>query len=356
MVEDNEHLNELRKTLAPARMPVAKAIFLTDLAALQDDVQRLSRTLNDIETTCAELHRKGEFETAATITSELSSLLPGTGAVETEKDKALRNCLGNLINDDTGRLVLERMMQEGDSLKVTLDALGGHVCRYVCELAARSDAALCNNTIGDYFHAHPDLVAQTCGETLLGSPATHCRRLLKVLSFLNTTEAVSHMRSALGHQDSSVQAEAIRALAGADTERSHEALQGILDGGDQKLARLAATALGECGSRGAAEVLLESLQKMDKFGRRIPELMHVATTLGSMQHCIAVHQLETLLNKRMWAGSEKKRHLREAVALALARIASDEALSALERGASCRNRGVREVCRKVLESQEERSC
>jgi hypothetical protein len=351
MEDYSDGLNELRRSLDPARMIVAQAEYLIDLLNLQDDPERLKITLRDLESTCKELNRSGEHEMSAGITCELASLLPDDKGGDPARFQTVRGCLLNMFNEEAGLLALEKMAQDDVLLKSTLSSLGGELCGRVCELAAESEAAFQNKDVASYIRVHAAAAARILGEALPGSPAEHAKGLLKILSFLGTGEALLQMESALEHHDAQVQFEVIKTFVGSDSRRAKNIVQRLLDGEDNRLARLTAAALGESGSLGAAGVLMDSLDRLDILGRRMEEIENVAAALGNMKSVEAVSRLEKVLNKRLLAGAEKKRHFRKAIAMALADIGNDEARGALERGARRRNRGVSDACRKALERE-----
>lgn len=354
--EESEHLDDLKSSLDPDKVALTRARFLIDLGALQNDVPKMKQTLSAIGSTCSLLREKGDIESVASVACELSEVLAELDGNDTGRAEALCECLRSNLDDDTARLALEKMAPAGPEgfgpLRAALSALGDNACKYVCGLAAGSDAALGNEEIQRYLGAHADAAARICGEALPESPAPHSRRLLRVLCFLDTTEAIDHMESALEHHEPSVQAEAIRMIARSDTKRARQALQKLLGGADHVLAGKAATALGEVGSNEAAGILLDALNNLDLFGKRIHEVTHATAALGSMKYPDAVPDLERILNRRLWAASDKRMKLRETAAMALANIADDRALAALQRGESGRNKQVRQACRKALERQE----
>jgi HEAT repeat protein len=347
---ETSHVKELRRGLEPSAILLDYAESLTDLAALQDEIPKLRMTLDRLSSACAELTKKGELGGTALVISDFTVLIAEYGEEKDERFELLRGCLQSLLNDETARPALEKLVgeEDGNLLNTALEALGDASAKYVCELAARSDEALRNERIASYLKANAAASVAACEAALNRSPAPHSKRLLKVLAFLNTDEAIDCLVFAAGHPDQNVQTEAVKALGRSRNEKANDFLHLLLAGGDQRLAISAAIALGETGSAEVANSLCASLRRLDPFGRRIQEVIHTAAALGGIKEPAAVPHLERLLNRRLFTFGAKKKRLREAAAMALESIASDEALAVLERGASRRNKQVREACAKAL--------
>ena len=348
--DDLEHLSQLRQSLSPKEMPATVARFLTDLAGLHETVDELRKTLGELRSTCALLCERKDFEPVVDATCELAGRLHDPDGHGSGKKEAVQECLGHLMEGGAGRLILDSLARNDSldgRLPAVLKASGDRACRDVCELVASWEPALHNEHIVKYLTTHAGVAANICEEIVKESPAPLAKRTLSVASILGPP-AVDVLRSALEYPEQSVQAEAVRILAGLRSMKANEILQGLLTGDDRNLMRIAATSMGESASPEAAEMLTNSLQLLDFFGRRIPEVRHVAAALGKTGRAQAVPQLERTLRRRLLAGSEAKRSLRETVAQSLKNIGDDEAMAALQRGASCRNRQVREICNMVL--------
>lgn len=348
-----EIISELRRSLEPEELTTTRIQFLMDLAGLQENVEKLEMTINDLKSTCEMLSEKTDFEAAANAACEIAGHLTLLGDAQPEIAKALQECLQSLITVDNGRFIIETLARETDGdagrLRAVLEAEGSHLIGYACEYATHTEDALENKDICDYLAAHGDEAATYCGDRLLESTAPQSIRLLNILSHLDSSQAIEQIEPALRHHERSVQVEAVRTLAHMKSSAANEILHRLLEGRDRRLAIAAANSLGESGSQGAAELLIESVQHLHLFGRRIPEVQQVAKALGRIGAPAAVPHLEAILRRRLFVMSEQKRKLRETVAHALLNNGSEDALSVLERGAACRNRQVREICSGALE-------
>lgn len=177
------------------------------------------------------------------------------------------------------------------------------------------------------------------------------RNIVYVLGKIGGIKAVEGLSRVVTYAEPRVRREVIHALEGAPEPKAKDTLVSFLDDPDSTLRVQALRALTNAHHHRAADHLMKRISQKEFGEKPFTEKKEFFDTLAAVAADEAVPFLSGILRQagKWWFGKEKDDEQGICASLALRRIGSARALSALEGGSLLRRRAVRDACRKALD-------
>jgi HEAT repeat protein len=194
-------------------------------------------------------------------------------------------------------------------------------------------------------------VGRRTAERLKNSPNAAVRRTaILLLREFGGTEALPDLTELLNDSEPRVQREAVRAIVNIGTTRAFQVLGQALERGTAQSREAIMQAASLVRDERATPLFAYMLRHID-HRRLTSTYLHAVESLGTLKDPEAVAPLKEALYKGEWWAPRRTASLRNAAALALSRIGTPEARTALEEAAALGPRGTRAAARTQL-SQE----
>jgi hypothetical protein len=178
------------------------------------------------------------------------------------------------------------------------------------------------------------LVARYPGEVeplLASSEPALVRGVARSAGRVGVTQAVKGLKAALSHRDRDVRVAVVEALVSIRSTPALQALTGALRDEDREVRIAAARALGAVRFASARDALADALDDRRLKDADLTEKMAVYEAYGAVGGAAAVDRLSRLLNHKRFLGRRPPTDIRACAALALGKVGSPAARSALEK-------------------------
>jgi HEAT repeat protein len=191
-------------------------------------------------------------------------------------------------------------------------------------------------------------VGRRTAERLKNSPNAAVRRTaILLLREFGGTEALPDLTELLNDSEPRVQREAVRAIVNIGTTRAFQILGQALQRGTPQSREAIMQAASLVRDERATPLFAYMLRHID-HRRLTATYLHAVESLGTLKDPEAVAPLKEALYKGEWWAPRRTASLRSAAAVALARIGTPEARTALEEAAALGPRGTRAAARTQL--------
>jgi HEAT repeat protein len=194
-------------------------------------------------------------------------------------------------------------------------------------------------------------VGRRTAERLKNSPNVAVRRTaIRLLREFGGNEALPELTELLDDSEPSIQREAVRAIINIGTNRAFQILGQALQRGTPQSRDAIMKAASLVRDERATPLFAYMLRHID-HKKLTSTYLHAVESLGTLKDPEAVPPLKEALYKGEWWAPRRTASLRSAAALALSRIGTPEAHTALEEAAAIGPRGTRAAARMQLAQQ-----
>jgi hypothetical protein len=162
------------------------------------------------------------------------------------------------------------------------------------------------------------------------------------------SDALPDLRELLDDNEPQVQREAVRAILTIGTDGAYQILEQALTTGTTRSREAIMQSISLVRDERAAPLFAYILGHVDRRGTLAPVYVRAIESLGALRDPAGIEPLKEALYKGEWWAPRRTSMIRSAVAAALTRIGTPEALSVLEDAAANASRGVRSAARTQL--------
>jgi HEAT repeat protein len=162
------------------------------------------------------------------------------------------------------------------------------------------------------------------------------------------SDALPDLRELLDDNEPQVQREAVRAILTIGTDGAYHILEQALTTGTTRSREAIMQSISLVRDERAAPLFAYILGHVDHRGTLAPVYLRAIESLGALRDPAGVEPLKVALYKGEWWAPRRTSSIRGAVAAALTRIGTPEALAVLEDAAANASRGVRSAARTQL--------
>jgi len=344
-----ERLSGWISTVATSALRTLDLTLLLDLLNIEADDKKWAALTPTVIGMLEDLLLVGDFEAAAQLLAVIVRESAGDGS-KGRRQSAL-TAIDMLVAGPMMRHVTSHLGTIDDTqfgrVKDMCVSLGEVLIRPLAEALSTEDRVRTRERMTSILVAF-GAVGRRTAERLKNSPNAAVRRTaILLLREFGGTEALPDLTELLNDSEPRVQREAVRAIVNIGTTRAFQVLGQALQRGTPQSREAIMQAASLVRDERATPLFAYMLRHVD-HRRLTSTYLHAVESLGTLKDPEAVAPLKEALYKGEWWAPRRTASLRGAAALALARIGTPEARTALEEAAALGPRGTRAASRTQL--------
>jgi hypothetical protein len=347
-----ERLSGWISTVATSALRTLDLTLLLDLMNIEDDDKKWAALTPTVIGMLEDLLLVGDFEAAAQLLAVIVRESVGDGS-KGRRQSAL-TAIDMLVAGPMMRHMVSHLgtIDETQFLRIKdmCVSLGEVLIRPLAEALSTEERVRTRERMTAILVGF-GAVGRRTAERLKNSPNAAVRRTaILLLREFGGTEALPDLTELLNDSEPRVQREAVRAIVNIGTTRAFQVLGQALERGTAQSREAIMQAASLVRDERATPLFAYMLRHID-HRRLTSTYLHAVESLGTLKDPEAVAPLKEALYKGEWWAPRRTASLRNAAALALSRIGTPEARTALEEAAALGPRGTRAAARTQL-SQE----
>jgi hypothetical protein len=345
-----ERLSAWLGTVATTELRKLDLSLVVDLLRIEEDTQRWSTLMRPLVALIEDLLLVGDFDAAGELVAAL--LRHTTPDSATDRRQTALVAIDVLVRGPMMRHIVTHLATIDDAqferVKAMCVSLGEVLVRPLAELLFAEERSRPRERLTEILIAFGASGRREV-ERLKNSPNPAVRRTaIYLLREFGGSEALPELTELLNDNEQQVQREAVRAILRIGTDAAYQVLERALVSGTEPSRESIMQALTLVRDERATPLFSYILNHVDHRGQLGTIYMRAIEALGALRDPEGVPALKEALYRGEWWAPRRTAALRDAAALALARMAVPEALAVLEEAAASGSRGVRSVARAHL--------
>ena len=335
--------------LASVATTALRALDLTlllDLLRLEEDDDRWSGLMRPVISLIEDLLLVGDFESAAEL---IAVLVVISASGEGKRRQTALIAIDTLVAGPMMRHIVTHLTTidnaQFDRVKAMCASMGEVLVRPLAEALSTEERAKPRERLTAILIAF-GASGRRMVERLKGSPNPAVRRTaIYLLREFGGSDALPDLTELLNDSEPQVQREAVRAILKIGTDPAFDVLKQALTTGSAAGREAIMQSIGAVRDERAAPLFAYILRHVDHRGALGPVFLRAIDSLGALRDPEGVAPLKEALYRGEWWAPRRTAAIRTAAAAALAKIATAEAVAALDEASENGPRGVRAAAR-----------
>ncbi len=342
---DSEEVIELIEALESYDLKRDYIYALMELTFLSKDIPTLCSAMDSLLKTALECVAEKEYELAKDIIFTFRQLSSGVEELPTEAVTYARDMCEQLTRSEIFRSFLANLDDEElrtrNEIWEILSYLRGYISDWIIDKAVSSSDPAVKEKLSNLLIAMRDQIASKLRRKLENVRFSHSEDLLFILYQADKERFYTLCDHHIATHDLEDKIEVVKFLGKLGDEDSVRVLKKALKDKDMRLRIQALLSLGRIGGTEAGEILRETARKKSLFRGNYELRKAAVQALGSMGNEAAVPILGSILRSKFSLRPGKNNELRLQAAVALRRIATDEAMAILKKACNDKNPEIR---------------
>ncbi len=332
--------------------------LMIEILNLEEDIKQGSASLDVLTDYHLSQVQKGNFHISIMMVHKIQELREFLSQRQPEKAALLETFLRKTVSEKTlgamRELLEKKQPLDFDSLFDFLKLLGSQAFSLVADLYETIPPSEFRTKILAYLKDLGEKDYGTLASLADDSRPNVSKEIIAILSRSPDKKAVQYLAIFLSLQNKEIKLEAIHALGQIKDEMANKILMGFLGDGDEELRIQAALKLDYYEDKARLAQMIQNASSKS-FGKKgYQEKEAIFNFLGRTRTQEAFVFLEKTLQKASWFPKSARNELRLCAVAGLESMATPQAMSLLQKGASFRAKKIREACLKALENMSTR--
>ncbi len=342
---DSEEVIELIETIEKYNLKKDYIYALMELTFLSMDIPTISSAMDTLLGATLEYLTDKEYGLAKDIIFTFRQLSSGVEELPTDAVIYARDICEQLTRSDVFRSFLDNLndeeLQKESEIWEILSNLRGYMLDWIIDRVVSSSDPEIKAKLSNLIIAMRDQIAPKIRRKLENVMFSQAEDLLMILYQADRESFYSLCEKHLGKQDLEDQIDVIKFLGKLGDEDSVKVFRRVLEDKNEKLKVEGLLSLGKIGGTEAKEILRETARRGSLFRRNYEIQKAAVQALGGMGDEVAMPILGSILRSRFSLRPKKNNELRLQAAIALRKIATDEAMDFLRKTCSDKNSEIR---------------
>jgi HEAT repeat protein len=353
-----ERIGAWLRTVSTSALRTLDLMLLLDLLRLEQDEARWGGLTGPVVSLMEDLLTVGDFEAAVQLVEVLgreaapdsaAGISPaGSGERRAHAARAIdRLVSGSLMRHVSGHLATIDDAQF-DRVKRICGLIGEPLVRPLAEALSNEERARPRERLTSILLSFGNVARRTVEKLKASTNPAVRRTAIVLMREFGGSEALPDLTELLNDNEPQVQREAVRAILNIGTDTAYRVLEQALSSGTAQTRDAIMQSLSVIRDERSTPLLAYILRHINHRGQLSVVYLQAIECLGALRDPEAIAPLTEALYKGEWWAPRRTRTIRQAAASALARIATSEAIAALEQAASAGPGGVRAAARSRL--------
>ncbi len=350
-----ERISTWLGTVATSALRALDLTLLLDLLRIEEDEGRWGDLMTPVVSLLEDLLLVGDFDAARELIAVLVSEAAGAGSKARRQHAMIAIDLliaGSMMRHISTHLATIDDAQF-DRVKVMCVSLGEVLVRPLAEALSTEERPRTRERLAATLIAFGSVGRRTIERLKNAQNPAVRRTAIQMMRQFGGSEALPDLTELLDDNEPQVQREAVRAILNIGTDGAYKILEQALASGTARSRDAIMQSLSLVRDEGALPLFVYILQNVDHRGALASVYVRAIESLGALRDPAGVEALKQALYKGEWWAPRRTATLRGAAAAALARIATPEAITALDEAAAGGSRGVRAAAREHRRSVRE---